>query len=380
MNNLFEFTSEIKEKIKGWSKSLLEGMKSSLSLGTQNSPLRNEVGKYIALDTARGLAENNKEIVKAFSAALDKLKFARSLDLINEDEYYEGMERLRNRYFSKGTQNWVKYTAQIYEYQKKALEKEKENIVSLYDDISKYAEERLTGILNKQAAFAEKIKDSGRIADKNSVTIDGVGDTYYSMHNMHEDIERIKLYQSLLEELAERADGLGISAEIKNGFLKELKEEDFGVALSLLKYIQLSEDDVVSEYLSAWNERNVLAGAVAAKNFEDEFNEGIRDSYENMKDILQNAGYEIPEGFYVSGSLSAKRFGDAFAEEIEVQMERIRSIIEVFNSELSGYSQISAGNTYNTSNTSYNIQSDNAYDTVEQIRRYETVKRLSGVT
>ena len=379
MNNLFEFTSEIKEKIKGWSKKLLAEMKSSLSLGTENSPLRNEVGKYIALDTASGLAENGKEVVKAFSAALDKLKYARSLDLISEDDYYTGLERLRDRYFSKGTQNWVKYTAEIYEYQKKSLEQEKKNIISLYDDISKYAQERLTEVVNKQAVFAEKIKDSGRLFDKNTVTMDGVSDTYYSMHNMQEDIKRIKLYQSLLEEFEERADRLGVSEDIKKGFLKELREEDFNSVVSLLNYMKGSTDESVFNYLSAWNEKNILANAVAAKSFEPEFNESIEDSYKKMKEVLSAAGYEIPESFFASGSLSAQKFGDAFIEEIEVQMARIRSIIDAFNGEISGYSNMYGGNTYNTSNTSYTIQSDNAQDTVEQIKRYETVKRLAGI-
>ena len=379
MNNLFEFTSEIKEKIKGWSKGVLNEIKSSLSLGTQNSPLRNEVGKYIALDTASGLAENSKWVVKAFTAALDKLKYARSLDLISEDEYYTGLERLRDKYFSKGTQNWVKYTAQIYEYQKKSLEQERQNIISLYDDISNYAAERLTDVLNKQADFAEKIKNSGNLFDKNTVTINGVTDTYYSMHNMQSDIEKIKLYKSLLEEFSKRADNLGISDEIKKGFLKELREEDFNSAVSMLKYIAANSDETLFNYLSAWNEKNILAGTIAAETFQTEFDEGVKDSYEKMKEALTAAGYETPEGFFASGSLSAKRFGDAFVEEIELQMERIRSIIDAFNVEISGYSKMYGGNTYNTSNTSYNIQSDNAYDTVEQIRRYETVKRLSGV-
>nr|MCR4693117.1 hypothetical protein [Bacillota bacterium] len=290
-----------------------------------------------------------------------------------------GLERLRDRYFSKGTQNWVKYTAEIYEYQKKSLEQEKKNIISLYDDISKYAQERLTEVVNKQAVFAEKIKDSGRLFNKNTVTIDGVSDTYYSMHNMQEDIKRIKLYQSLLEEFEERADRLGVSEDIKNGFLKELREEDFNSVVSLLNYMKGSTDESVFNYLSAWNEKNILANSVAAKSFEPEFNESIEDSYKKMKEVLSAAGYEIPESFFASGSLSAQKFGDAFIEEIEVQMARIRSIIDAFNGEISGYSNMYGGNTYNTSNTSYNIQSDNARDTVEEIKRYETVKRLAGI-
>ncbi|MCR4718359.1 MAG: hypothetical protein K5768_01865 [Firmicutes bacterium] len=379
MNNLFEFTSEIKEKIRSWSKNLLSEIKSTLSLGTQNSSVRNEVGKYIALDISSGLAENNKEVVKAFLNVLDKLKYERSLDLISEDEYYTQLERLRNRYFAKGTQNWLKYTAEIYTYQKKSLEQEKENIVSMYDDISRYAEGKLSEIIDKQSAFAEKIKDSGKLFDKNNITLGDTSQVYYSMHDMRKDIENIKLYKELLEDFSKRSDSLGIEEGIKKGFLKELSEEDFYTSIGLLKSIKANNDKDVFNYLTAWNERNILADSVAAKSFEDDFNQSVEDAYENMKDVLMRAGYEIPEGFFASGSLSAQKFGDAFVGEIETQMERIRSIIDSFNSELSEYARISEGVTYNTSNTSYNIQSSNADDTVEKIRRYETVKRLAGI-
>lgn len=379
MNNLFEFTSELKNRIKGWAKTVIKEMKNALSLGTQNSELKNEVGKYIALDTASGLTENGKWVVKAFTAMLEKLKYERKFDLISEDEYYAGLERLRDRYFKKGTQNWVKYTQEIYAYQKKALEQEKESIVSLYGDISKYAADRLNDVLKKQAEFSEKLKDASGLFNKNTVKIGNREDTFYSMRNLEQDIENIRRYQQLIEDFKSRAESLGISDEISDAFLKELKSEDFYASLSLLTYMQNSEDRDILSYLSAWDERNRLADAIAAKTYEAEFSESVSDAYENMKNALMQAGYEIPEGFFVSGSLSAQRFGDAFVAEIETQMERIRAIIDAFNSEIAAYSEISGGVTYNTSNISYNISSANADDTVEKIRRYETVKRLAGI-
>lgn len=378
-NNLFEFNQDMKDKIKGWAKNVLSEIKSAFLLGTDSSEIRNQIGKYIADDTASGLYENSKEVVKAFSKMLEKLKYQKELNLISEDEYYVKLERLRDRYFAKGTQNWVKYTAQIYEYQKKALEEEKKNIVSLYDDISEYASQKIGDVINKQASFAESIKDTGKLFNKNTIDFGDKTETYYSMHNMQEDIARIKEYSGLLSEFSDRADSLGINGDIKTGFLKELRDVDFDVAIGFLKSIKGSTNEKVFNYLTAWDERNSLADAVAAKSFESDFSESLEESYEYMKEVLSRAGYEIPEGFFVSGSLSAQKFGEAFVSEIETQMQRIRSVIEAFNSEIASGSQVASVNTYNTSNTSYNIQSQDAFDTVEQIRRIETVKRLSGV-
>ena len=379
MNNLFEFNSDIKEKIKGWAKNVLSEIKSAFSLGTEGSKIRNEIGKYISSDIASGFYENDKEVVKAFSQMFEKLNYQKELSIINEDEYYLKLERLRDRYFGRGTQNWLKYTAQIYEYQKRVLEEEKEGIVSLYDDISEYTSKKLSEVINKQANFAESLKSAGKLFDKNTLTFDEKAVTYYSMHDMQKDIERIKEYARLSEEFSERADKLGISSDIQKGFLTELKGIDFDAAISLLTSIKGSTDAAVSDYLTAWNERNMLADAVAAKAYESDFAESVENSYEHMKEVLSRAGYEIPEGFFVSGSLSAQKFGDAFVEEIETQMARIRSVIEAFNSEIAQYPVMVGGNTYNTSNTSYNIQSSDARDTVEEIRRFETIKRLSGI-
>lgn len=369
----------MKEKIRTWAKNVLSEIKSALSLGTDSSEIRNQVGKYIADDTASGLYENSKAVTKAFSKMLEKLNYQKDLNLISEDEYYVKLENLRDRYFAKGTQNWVKYTAQIYEYQQKALAEEKENIVSLYDDISEYASQKIGEVIDKQATFANSIKKAGKLFDKNTVDFGDKTVTYYSMHDMKSDIDRIKQYSSLLAEFSDRADRLGISEDIKTGFLNELRNEDFNTAIALLNSIKGSTNESVFEYLSAWNERNSLADAVAAKSYEKEFSESLEDSYAHMKEVLSKAGYEIPDGFFVSGSLSAQKFGEAFITEIETQMQRIRSVIEAFNSEIALGSMVSSSNTYNTSNTSYNIQSKDASDTVEQIRRIETVKRLSGV-
>ncbi len=380
MNNLFEFNSDIKEKIKGWAKNVLSEIKSAFSLGTEGSKIKNEIGKYIVSDIASGFYENDKQVVKVFSQMYEKLNYQKEVNLISEDEYYVKLERLRDRYFGKGTQKWLKYTAEIYEYQKRVLEEEKKNIISLYDDISEYASTKLSEVINKQASFAQSLKSAGNLFDKNTMTFDNETVTYYSMHDMQKDIDRIKEYVRLTEDFSERAKGIGISDDIQKDFLAELKGLDFGAALGLLRSIKGSTDSTVFNYLSAWNERNMLADAVAAKAYEDDFAEGIENSYEHMKEVLNRAGYEIPEGFFVSGSLSAQKFGDAFIEEIETQMSRIRSVIEAFNSEIGTYTAVMGGNTYNTSNTSYNIQSSDARDTVEEIRRFETIKRLSGVT
>ena len=109
-----------------------------------------EVGRYLGEGIAGGLSDSSKIATKAFSGFYERLKYQRDFDLISEEEYYARLEQLRDRYFAKGTDNWVKYTKQIYAYQEKLIKEEQKQIEGLYDDISDYATDKLEGILKKQ--------------------------------------------------------------------------------------------------------------------------------------------------------------------------------------------------------------------------------------
>lgn len=377
-NNLFD-NRDTKKDIKSWAKNVISEIKNAFGINSGSGIMKNEVGKYLSLDMMAGLNENNKYVVKAFNAMLEKLNYKRKLDLIDEDTYYKELEGLRDRYFSKGTQNWVKYTEQIYEYQKKSLEDEKKQIVYLYDDISKYALERIEEVAQKQEEFSKKLKNTGGLYLKNTVKMDNVSDVFYSLRDLDRDIEKIERYAKLLDDFAVKADRLNISGDIKKGFLDEVKALDVDAAMGVLTSLYGSDDLRFSKYLFSWDKKNKLSESVSKNVFSEEFESGIDDAYSHMKEVLTKAGYEVPEGFFASGSLSAQRFGDAFVEKFEEQMQRIRSLIDNFNAEISIPDNVPSGNTYNTSNTSYNITSSSSDDTLEKIRRFEKLRRFSIV-
>lgn len=357
---------------------IVSSLKSSLEKQTkQQIP---DVGKYLSQNVAGGLAKNDKLVVEAFNAMLEKLKYQRDFDIINEAEYYRQLEKLRDRYFSYGTKNWVKYTEEIYSYQKKTLEQEKENITKLYGEIADYAEDRINDVVKRQQKAAEKINEFGGLFNTNTVYINGEKDVYYTLHNLEHDIEIIRRYGDGIKEIEARVLKLGISSEEAGGIFDAIKEFDFEDGYSFIRALLTSSDKEFTSFAQNLQLKKALAEGISADQYEDEFAEGLNDAINNMKRELANAGYEIPEGFGLSGSLSAQKFGEAFLEGLETQLEAIRTRIEEFNNSLNiDLNSPAAGNTYNTTNTSYSIQTTDSTDTVEQIKRYETVKRLSGV-
>ncbi len=339
-----------------------------------------EIGSYLSLNVAQGLRENDKYVVEAFKAMLEKLKYQRDFDIISEAEYYEKLEKLRDKYFSKGTQNWVKYTEEIYAYQKEVLETEKKNITELYGEIADYAEKKLDGILKKQRSAAKEINSFGGLFSVNTVTINGEEDQYTSLHNLEFDIEILKKYGNTIAAIKERISELGIEASGYDMLLSSINSLDVEDALRFSGTLMRASDADFLDYVNNLKIKSKLSEGISAALYEKEFSDGWEDAYENMKKKLLDAGYEIPDGFYTSGSISAQKFGEAFTEGINEQLETVRAKIEEFNASLKiGIDAASGGNIYNTTNTSYNIQASSGSDTVEQIKRFETVKRLSGV-
>lgn len=374
--------NEERGKIRRWASGIVDEIKAAFGIHSPSTVMRDEVGKNLALGVAEGLYENDKEVVKQFKLMLDQLKYKRDTDIISEDQYYRELEALRDQYFGVGTQQWQKYTAEIYKHQKSVLEDERKYIESMYDEVSEYAQQRLDEVLKKQQRFSDDLKATGGLFDINTVTVNGVKHSYYSMHDLDQDIENLEIYGSLLEKMRERSANLGIGSDIIESFLSGIKQMDFEQASEFLQMLDNSKDEKFASYINSWNRKNAVADSLSAHEYKKEFDDAVNDVSNTLRTKLEEAGYEIPDGFYVSGSISAQKFGSAFIEELDKQLEQIRTRVADFNSKLSAevnIGQSAGGNVIYNNRTDYNISAADSSDTVEQIRRYETVKRLSGV-
>lgn len=374
--------NEERGKIRRWASGIVDEIKAAFGIHSPSTVMRDEVGKNLALGVAEGLYENDKEVVKQFKLMLDQLKYKRDTDIISEDQYYRELEALRDQYFGVGTQQWQKYTAEIYKHQKSVLEDERKYIESMYDEVSEYAQQRLDEVLKKQQRFSDDLKATGGLFDINTVTVNGVKHSYYSMHDLDQDIKNLEIYGSLLEKMRERSANLGIGSDVIESFLSGIKQMDFEQASEFLQMLDNSKDEKFASYINSWNRKNAVADSLSAHEYKKEFDDVVNDVSNTLRTKLEEAGYEIPDGFYVSGSISAQKFGSAFIEELDKQLEQIRTRVADFNSKLSAevnIGQSAGGNVIYNNRTDYNISAADSSDTVEQIRRYETVKRLSGV-
>ena len=338
-----------------------------------------EAARYIGTAMLGKLADSSREATKTFNGFYERLRYQREFDLISEEEYFTRLETLRDSYLQKGTDNWIKYTKMIYAYQEKVIEAEKKEYKSLYDDISDYAIDKLNSILKKQQRLADNLNSFGSLYNVNTVKMNGFTDHYYSLHDLSADIEAIDRYSRSMDRLKERFKNLTVPENTGNYLLSQIRGMDVDDAIPFMSALLNADDNTFFTYTEKVFEKYNLSEKVSFAQYEDEFRQGISDSVSYMNEKISEMGLLIPEGFYVSGSISAQKFGEAFVSELDNQLGIIRDVIDGFNIGL-GTSFTLSGDTYNTTNMSYNINAENGQDTVEQIRRYETVKRLAGIS
>lgn len=94
-----------------------------------------------------------EDVPEAFDRAMDELELRRDLDVIDEAQYYAELEKLRDKYFAKGSDKWWEYEKEIYEYQKELAEKAAEEARERErDEIDRKHD---AGLLSEQAYIAQ---------------------------------------------------------------------------------------------------------------------------------------------------------------------------------------------------------------------------------
>ena len=70
-------------------------------------------------DTAKAEKDLTKKLEDERDKRFKDLKYNLDMGQITEEQYYQGLETLRDSYFEKGSDDYHKYSQDIYNYQKR---------------------------------------------------------------------------------------------------------------------------------------------------------------------------------------------------------------------------------------------------------------------
>lgn len=366
-------------------KDIIDSAKDELDIHSPSGVADREIGQMLSLGVAKGIETSSDTAVKAFQSMLEKLQYQRDFDIINEYEYYTELEKLRDKYFKAGTSEWLRYTKEIYKYQKSSTEAQKREIENLYKDISDYASKKIDEVLAKQDKFASKLKSYTHLYNTNTLSMDDKEFSFYSMHDLKKDTEAITSYVEGLNSLNERLQTLGVSNDIVKEFMAEMSNMDIEEGAGFTKTLLNSNDTDLLKYINAYSDnRNAIKG-LSSRYYQDDMDAAWDDSIQNMINKLQEAGYEIPEGFFTSGTVSAEKFGEAFTAEIDNQLATVRQKVEGFYAAITrmfgaGFEISAVGGGGNTYSSTYYIQPNDTSTSAQlsAIRAEEKLNKLRG--
>lgn len=256
---------------------------------------------------ASGTAKAQKDLTKTMESELEQrrkdLKYNLDMNYITEKDYYDGLETLRDTYFAEGTEEWRKYTVEIYNFNKKQFEAIKKDIDSTFKAISDSAQKEFNEIESKRNALESRLHSTAVLFQ--DIEIKGLVDgdmkfTRANLDGLKKDIRELAEYSEVLAEVEKVGEG----SPLYNFFL-QMSTEDAVKNFNAFKKLTQAEQN---EYISLLTQRQELATKVSKnayqteldnfnKNYAKQILETLSDMTGQYADLGKDYALAIGEGF-----------------------------------------------------------------------------------
>ncbi len=291
------------------------------------------LGEEMAEAYNRGWLENLKKAdaktVRAFKERYEAIKYQCEFGVITEEEYYRKLEQARDKYFSRNTQEWYKYTDEIYNYRTSKIEelqnKATEELRKLYDEISEGVYDAIDDIESRgkeafekvgtqQQKYKDKLSDyagSPTGFDTKVTWIDNywpTGDPLkivdYSLVDYEKEIEKLRGFNDSITKLRERAGE--IDKDVFSMFFDELRGMSVDDAKILTDLLLKANDEDFARHFELYKEKNNLAENMSLSYYSDDFVEIAKGVSEELAEVFG----EVPDEFFEYG----KKLGETVFE------------------------------------------------------------------
>lgn len=288
------------------------------------------------------LSKTNTKVVQAFKTRYEAIGYQLKYGLITEEEYYQKLATIRDMYFSRDSQEWHKYTAEIYDYKVGVLEDYKKAVEDNLNEVLKISRDKFAAIQKEQEGYSDKLRDyAGGIGFESREIYIGnyypTGDPLrfmeYSLTDYEKEIEKLKTFNQSIIDLKEKAGG--IDPETFETFFSELQNMSIDDAQILMNLLLESGEKDFKEYFALYKERNDLADQISASLFVDD----AREVANELKTELEAVFGTVPEEFFEYGAQTGASFIEGFMGEIDAVMGEIQVMTDMGESEIGAPSE-----------------------------------------
>lgn len=354
---------------------------------------KDNIGMPLIDGMAVGIRENSWEVSKEFEKLMNSLDLQRDMGVISEAEYYQQMESYRDGYLERGTKEWWDYTKKIVSYEQEIVEEQKKSITDLYTAAAEAAKKSIDEIAKAQESLASKLKGYGELYETTTTVFKGQGRGLYmedgvykreddrvvtttKLRDLKPDIQALEDYRDALLAIKER----GTPDELF-GIISDMSIEDASV---FAKALIDATDEEYAAYIADWQAKQDIADQISREIIPVE-SDKIKDA---ITQSLEEAGYEVPEGFYNIGADSAQSMGEGFMAQLDGIFKSMTTAVNAKMQEFTSAMSIklaaagAAGGTVVTNHdVAYNFYSSNATPAqqIQAARAASEVDRMRGI-
>jgi|GEM_PF-3458922 len=356
-----------------------------------------EIGKNTVEGYILGLDEKTADLVRAVIAQNDELlgteekyqQEKRRIEQENAEKEYarklseartaRAREKIKQDYILKaqadGQKQYLDALKTAAEAERKTVEAQKKDILTVYNDLCKSAKKSLDELAKDREALEKKLQNHGDLYEDVKLTFAGMGIggsdlavTAVELQNLSRQTDELKAYADALHSVKERGD---VPSEFFS-LLRDMSVEDgtrFAQALLRL------EDRAFSDYIEAWKEKQAAAAELSMQLY--------RSDAESLRAELTATFGAIPEDVFAIGSEAATSFGNGFMQQLRTMFEDMRVEIQSAFSGLmpAPMTAVSAGGAAaavsNTYSATYNVQPAEGESTSAQLAAIKNAEILA---
>ena len=326
-------------------KSALEGQRQSYQVQIAAlEQLRSSIGQTtisytsaanVSSSASRRVQTQAEKDLAAYKELQAELEHQRNMDELSEAEYYQNLAKLRDRYLTdeENLDEYRKVTEQIYQYDKdladaeeKLWEEQSEALLSEYEDrlsgISDAYAEQLDSV---RAAMDELEKEQSAMAER----LSGYGELFtvtddrMSLNGLQEQIDAIRTYGEVLEQLRSRG--------ISDSLLGEVTGMDVDEAVAYGQQLLSMSEEQWENYNSLWEEKQAEAKRIAEEFYQSEL-DTLQTEYDAK---LAEALDALEDTAFLSGQDTVQGLIDGMTSREEALLAKARELSQAAQAALS---------------------------------------------
>lgn len=260
------------------------------------------------------ISQHGQQSQQMLDDQLLRLEQQKKYGILSNEEYYQQLSQLRDRFLQSGEEGWEDYTKKVEEYQGRLFQKQQQAISELYQEITKLAAEEVAQVEEDIQSLEQRLSHMSSLY--RTITIRDVNgkitDRFYTPFDLDAKAKQLEEYGDLLQRFGQ---AVGENSPVMEEVLSLSTEEAVTTMETLLKM----PEEELSRWLELYDEVRARSQELATDAYQTQMEEA--EEMQRLADELGSSieqefdrlGVSVPEGFLDMGKQAASKFYEGFS-------------------------------------------------------------------